>query len=226
LRSSEQKYLDDWSRDGRFLLFSSQNPKTGYDLWVLPASSGNASGNRLNLSPNSSWAQSSMKPKASSLQTGNGLSTHPMKTDLGMFMFGHIRLRLRAVSGRFRAAAELSPVGAGTGKRSYISPARNSWPHRFPPARYSNPIPLSHFSKRRWLSPAATYGLGCGHDRPETPDQCTSGRKHIAADYRSAQLGNGVEEVACSAPGKSARREQRRSRGCAEKSTGSDSLVG
>jgi Tol biopolymer transport system component len=26
----------DWSRDGRFMLYSTQDPKTGTDLWVLP----------------------------------------------------------------------------------------------------------------------------------------------------------------------------------------------
>src|SRR5262249_36100430 len=30
------KAPQDWSRDGRFLLYSSQDPKTGTDLWALP----------------------------------------------------------------------------------------------------------------------------------------------------------------------------------------------
>jgi eukaryotic-like serine/threonine-protein kinase len=38
LQSSEPKYLYDWSRDGRFLLYSSVDPQTGFDLWVLPLS--------------------------------------------------------------------------------------------------------------------------------------------------------------------------------------------
>jgi Tol biopolymer transport system component len=30
-------YVTDWSRDGRFLLYHTQNaPKTGYDVWILP----------------------------------------------------------------------------------------------------------------------------------------------------------------------------------------------
>jgi Tol biopolymer transport system component len=36
LKSSGPVYPDDWSRDGRFLLYSAFDPKTGYDLWVLP----------------------------------------------------------------------------------------------------------------------------------------------------------------------------------------------
>jgi hypothetical protein len=30
-------YVSDWSRDGRFLLYHTENaPKTGYDVWILP----------------------------------------------------------------------------------------------------------------------------------------------------------------------------------------------
>jgi Tol biopolymer transport system component len=36
LKSSEDKYPDSWSRDGRFLMYDAKNPKTKYDLWVLP----------------------------------------------------------------------------------------------------------------------------------------------------------------------------------------------
>ena len=35
-QSGEGKTPTDWSRDGRFLLFNSNAPKTGSDLWVLP----------------------------------------------------------------------------------------------------------------------------------------------------------------------------------------------
>jgi hypothetical protein len=34
--SDETKYPSSWSRDGRFLMYSSQNAKTKSDLWVLP----------------------------------------------------------------------------------------------------------------------------------------------------------------------------------------------
>ncbi len=30
------KYLDEWSRDGRFIVFSAVNAETGFDLWILP----------------------------------------------------------------------------------------------------------------------------------------------------------------------------------------------
>jgi serine/threonine protein kinase/dipeptidyl aminopeptidase/acylaminoacyl peptidase len=36
LRSSLNKYPNDWSPDGRFLLYMQMDPKTGFDLWVLP----------------------------------------------------------------------------------------------------------------------------------------------------------------------------------------------
>ena len=38
LQSNTPKYPQDWSRDGRFLVYSNLNPKTRYDLWVLPMS--------------------------------------------------------------------------------------------------------------------------------------------------------------------------------------------
>jgi Tol biopolymer transport system component len=38
LRSDHNKYPQDWSRDGRFLLYSDQDPKTKLDLWLLPLS--------------------------------------------------------------------------------------------------------------------------------------------------------------------------------------------
>jgi serine/threonine protein kinase len=36
LESPQEKFANDWSADGRFLLFGSIDPQTGYDLWVLP----------------------------------------------------------------------------------------------------------------------------------------------------------------------------------------------
>jgi Tol biopolymer transport system component len=36
LKSGEDKYPCDWSSDGRFLLYASLNPKTFFDIWVLP----------------------------------------------------------------------------------------------------------------------------------------------------------------------------------------------
>jgi Tol biopolymer transport system component len=36
LQSGVPSQSDDWSRDGRFLLYESENPKTKSDLWVLP----------------------------------------------------------------------------------------------------------------------------------------------------------------------------------------------
>jgi Tol biopolymer transport system component len=36
LESAHPKLVEDWSRDGRFLVYQEIHPKTGRDLWVLP----------------------------------------------------------------------------------------------------------------------------------------------------------------------------------------------
>jgi Tol biopolymer transport system component len=38
LRSEETKVPDDWSPDGKFIVYESRNPKTKLDLWLLPTS--------------------------------------------------------------------------------------------------------------------------------------------------------------------------------------------
>jgi hypothetical protein len=38
--SKENKLIHDWSPDGRYLLYSSQNPKTARDLWAFPLEEG------------------------------------------------------------------------------------------------------------------------------------------------------------------------------------------
>jgi Tol biopolymer transport system component len=38
LKSSEEKVADDWSADGGLILYETANPKTIWDLWVLPMS--------------------------------------------------------------------------------------------------------------------------------------------------------------------------------------------
>src|SRR4030095_8871237 len=35
-KSDTYKRVNDWSRDGRFIVFSNQDPKTKSDLWALP----------------------------------------------------------------------------------------------------------------------------------------------------------------------------------------------
>ncbi len=43
--TGDEQWPDDWSRDGRFLLYTQQNPQTHADLWVLPlAGDGTPSG--------------------------------------------------------------------------------------------------------------------------------------------------------------------------------------
>jgi dipeptidyl aminopeptidase/acylaminoacyl peptidase len=36
LKSGENKFLTDWSKDGAWLIYNSQNKDTGWDLWALP----------------------------------------------------------------------------------------------------------------------------------------------------------------------------------------------
>jgi len=36
LKSAQTKLPDDWSRDGRSILFQSLDPKTSWDVWILP----------------------------------------------------------------------------------------------------------------------------------------------------------------------------------------------
>src|SRR5207253_9396265 len=36
LKNANTKYANDWSNDGRFLLYSETDPKTGRNLWALP----------------------------------------------------------------------------------------------------------------------------------------------------------------------------------------------
>ncbi|MGH9366633.1 MAG: protein kinase domain-containing protein [Thermoanaerobaculia bacterium] len=36
LENKEMKLASDWSRDGRYIAYSSRNPKTNWDVWVLP----------------------------------------------------------------------------------------------------------------------------------------------------------------------------------------------
>src|SRR5439155_3429781 len=38
LRSREHKMVNDWTRDGRYLIYSITNPGTGVDLWAMPTS--------------------------------------------------------------------------------------------------------------------------------------------------------------------------------------------
>ena len=42
--TTELKVADDWSRDGRFLLYAKQDPTTSADLWILPLTSGGTPG--------------------------------------------------------------------------------------------------------------------------------------------------------------------------------------
>jgi len=36
LSTPEAKFADDWSKDGKYIIYENEDPKTNYDLWVLP----------------------------------------------------------------------------------------------------------------------------------------------------------------------------------------------
>jgi len=38
LTSNSSKFIDDWTRDGRFIVYEDSGPETGVDLWLLPLS--------------------------------------------------------------------------------------------------------------------------------------------------------------------------------------------
>jgi Tol biopolymer transport system component len=40
LATAHNKFVSDWPRDGRFIVYSEVDPKTRYDLWVLPMEGG------------------------------------------------------------------------------------------------------------------------------------------------------------------------------------------
>lgn len=44
MKSDEIKFANSWSPDGRFLIFHSLSPKTGFDLWLLPDPLGSPAG--------------------------------------------------------------------------------------------------------------------------------------------------------------------------------------
>ena len=44
LESAQDKIANDWSRDGRFLAYNSNDPQTSWDLWVLPMEGGTSAG--------------------------------------------------------------------------------------------------------------------------------------------------------------------------------------
>jgi hypothetical protein len=40
LNNAHFKFASDWSRDGRYLLFTEADPKTKGDIWILPDTGG------------------------------------------------------------------------------------------------------------------------------------------------------------------------------------------
>jgi len=64
LHTPENKLANDWTRDGRFLVFVSRNPRTGRDIWLLPMtgdrtpvpfSTGVGNEIQAQVSPNGEW---------------------------------------------------------------------------------------------------------------------------------------------------------------------------
>jgi len=98
LQSQYTVYLNDWSPDGRYLVYTQQSPDGRSELWLLPRS---------------------MKCKERFLLTINGLlilpmnQAAPMKSTLRVF-------RSAAPGGEFQAAEGASRAGAGTAKSCSI----------------------------------------------------------------------------------------------------------
>ena len=51
LQTEENKYPFDWSRDGKYVIFVNQSPKTRLDIWALPLEAGNASDKLIGMKP-------------------------------------------------------------------------------------------------------------------------------------------------------------------------------
>jgi serine/threonine protein kinase len=106
LTSPRSKEPDDWSRDGRFLLYRELHPQTGWDLWVLPFD-----GDRK--------AQRSHRPRSGKSRAGS----LPMAGSSPMYRTSRVgtkctcrRSHPRAANGRSRSQAASSRAGAPTGE--------------------------------------------------------------------------------------------------------------
>lgn len=122
LQTPEKKFPSDWSRDGRFLLFTSQNLKTPHDVWVLPdPGAPREIANRFH-----GFKRSSTKPKATSPRTPVGslmFRTNPGETRSmrsRLFLRGAPDRVRRAASGWFRKMVALTHAGGTTEKSSII----------------------------------------------------------------------------------------------------------
>ena len=73
LETSQPKAATDWSRDGRFILYRSNDPQSGWDLWALPLE---GAGIRSRLRE-----RASMNVTANSLPDGNGSLVSRMSPD-------------------------------------------------------------------------------------------------------------------------------------------------
>ncbi len=113
LKSDNRKFPNDWSADGRFILYQNLNPKTNWDLWVLPLSG--------DQKPFPFLQTEFIESQARFSPDGNGSPTPLMSRPRGRSMCG--AFRLRAVSGRSRPPAGLNPSGGTTG-RSYSTSRR------------------------------------------------------------------------------------------------------
>jgi len=103
LATANTKGPTQWSRDGRFLIYSENDPKTKWDIWLLPRT--------MELSENQfpSYAPNPTNSRARSHLTAIGSRTHQMNRVRTRCMCG--RFPRRSVNGRFQSRGASNRVG-------------------------------------------------------------------------------------------------------------------
>jgi hypothetical protein len=140
VESPQNKSDSNWSRDGRFLLYYSNDPQTSFDLWVLPMEGERSSANSgvqqgkpfIFLKTKFDERRAQFSPN---VRTDAGSPIAPMNRDVTRSMYGPLTRRRQRrqtqASGRFPLRAGSIRAGEPTA-RSYTTSRRmaSSWPRR------------------------------------------------------------------------------------------------
>jgi dipeptidyl aminopeptidase/acylaminoacyl peptidase len=122
-RSGEVKFPSDWSRDGRFLLFTAVGAKMGADLWSLSMEGEHKTTAFLQMDFDESRGRLS--------PDGRWLAYASAASGRGKSISGRSRLRRIGLgSGWSRAPAGISPSGGGTERSCSITPRAERWRSR------------------------------------------------------------------------------------------------
>ena len=144
---TKSRHPDDWSRDGRFLIFTLREKDEDNDLWVLPLE-----GDR---KPMPYLVIAFVKRRRSFLLMGTGWSTPRTNPEPGKSMCSRFLCR-PAGNGLYQMAEAASHAGRNEAKNCFISRRTDSHGgERFYHGRnMSNGIPKALFHARSWAEPA------------------------------------------------------------------------